>query len=209
MATTRQLLVPVIYDPAGLPVPGYFAAQLVDAAGRRLMGQVSPDGEPIAGELRVDTATVPVPLAIVPQTEIAPESWYRLELAGGGRAQVVRVQIPPGATPLTWADLVGLGTPLDPAELSALSLHLADDARHLLPDERDALSAAATPSAGNPLATMADIIAGTGGGTVGYVQDTEPVGAAQKSTWWNPLTQQLKVFDSGLWGSVAPDGGYF
>lgn len=49
----------------------------------------------------------------------------------------------------------------------------------------------------------------SGGGTVQYIQDSEPFGGVEKETWWNPLTLQLKVFHLSVWESVSPDGGYF
>ena len=50
---------------------------------------------------------------------------------------------------------------------------------------------------------------GTGGDGVTFIQDTAPILAGDKETWWNPTTKQLKVYNSGVWGSVAPNGGFF
>lgn len=48
----------------------------------------------------------------------------------------------------------------------------------------------------------------TGSG-VTYTQDSEPRNAQENESWYNPLTLQLKVFHSGAWRPVSPDGGYF
>lgn len=50
---------------------------------------------------------------------------------------------------------------------------------------------------------------GVGAGGISYIQDHEPVGAAESETWWNPLTLQLKVFHDNEFEPVSPDGGYF
>lgn len=46
-------------------------------------------------------------------------------------------------------------------------------------------------------------------GGINYIQDFEPVGARESQTWWNPLTQQLKVYHANTFNPVSPDGGYF
>lgn len=55
--------------------------------------------------------------------------------------------------------------------------------------------------------TVDAFVGGSSGVT--YVQDSVPSLGAQGQTWYNPLTQQLKVFNDGAWSPVAPDGGYF
>lgn len=50
---------------------------------------------------------------------------------------------------------------------------------------------------------------GMGAGGITYIQDHQPVGAAESETWWNPLTLQLKVFHNNDFEPVSPDGGHF
>lgn len=47
------------------------------------------------------------------------------------------------------------------------------------------------------------------GSGVTYTQDSEPQNAAEKESWYNPLTLQMKVYHDGAWRPVSPDGGHF
>lgn len=44
---------------------------------------------------------------------------------------------------------------------------------------------------------------------VRYRQENMPSGADEGDLWFNPTTQQMKVFETGLWVSLAADGGHF
>lgn len=50
---------------------------------------------------------------------------------------------------------------------------------------------------------------GVGAGGITYIQDHPPTGATESETWWNPLTQQLKVYHDNEFEPVSPDGGHF
>lgn len=157
----------ILLDPLLLPdqtiQPARITAVLVDAndTSVQLLGQLAPDGTPVSGGADARIRDTAVTIHLTPQTEIAPASVYLFRVRVGDVDETFKAAIPAGAEALTWPELLDLGDPLDPADLSALALHLSDDDRHLLADERAALSAAASPNAGNPLATIADV---TGGG---------------------------------------------
>jgi len=86
--------------------------------------------------------------------------------------------------------------------------HINDTDVHLLPDERAALSAANSPSAGNPIATMQDIVAGGESG-VTFLQEAQPTNPATKQTWFKPSNHSWQVWDGSQFLSIHSDGGYF
>lgn len=59
--------------------------------------------------------------------------------------------------------------------------------------------------------SVLDPLVQNSGGSSGvtYNQDFPPPSALHSETWYNPLTQQLKVYTDGEWKPTAPDGGYF
>lgn len=136
----RTIHIPPFRLPSGAVTSATVVFSLVDAAGRKLIGLRSSDGSPVAGVVTVAVAAQAVSVALTPNTEIAPTTRYLVQTTAAGNViQRVSVQIPAGGTSLDWAELIDSGEPLSPADLSALSLHLADDNRHLTDDDRDTL----------------------------------------------------------------------
>lgn len=165
----RPITIPPWRTLTGVSGTATVSLELVDAAGSPIVGLVAPSGEPLAGRESIETTDAEQSISIYPQTDIAramsdpsAETFYAVLIDTERASWGYRVTIPPGASPLTWAELIEGGDPLEAADLSALQVHLADDAKHLLPDERAALSAAASPSATNPLATVSELVSGSG-----------------------------------------------
>lgn len=68
-------------------------------------------------------------------------------------------QIADGTGLVSWGDFILSGMSLSPVDISALTIHTQDNSRHLTADENAALDGANSPTALNPLATMADVAA--------------------------------------------------
>lgn len=166
--TRRQVTVPRFEAPDGALLRARITFTVVDARGQEILGIALSDGEPIVDHVEVFSAALSQLVELTVTEEISPWSQYRVSVVVGDVSEQYYAQVPAGAIAMTWVELVAGGTPTDPAEISVLQSHIADDDRHLLTDERDALTAAAGPDASNAVATMADIIA-AGGGNVSKV----------------------------------------
>jgi hypothetical protein len=141
----RPILIPPVVGPDGRILVATVRFWLMGDDDRPLVGQVAPDGAPILGEVRLVTGEEAVEVLISPQTDIAPASNYRITVSADGVRAAYRVQVPPGETALDWHELIGSGEALDEAELATLTLHVADDDRHLPGQPRwDDLRAPAT-----------------------------------------------------------------
>ena len=115
------------------PVPGY------------------ADGHGWVGEASITTTDAEQLWPLIPNAEISPPTFYRvwLEHAGIPASAPVDCTVTAGETPLPLWQLLEVAAPSDPADFWGALL--------LTADERAALSAASTPSAANPLATLADL----------------------------------------------------
>lgn len=148
---------------------------LVDSDGNLLLGLRSADGHPISGKEAVNVTDTTVTLNLTPTTEI-PGAHYHVIAQAGPVKEAYEITFGPSATPLTWAEIVAGSTPLAADEVSALTLHMADDDRHIHANERAALDAATAMSGANPVATINDVVAGGGGDMHTTIYD--PTGVA-------------------------------
>lgn len=125
--------------------------QLVDhhTPPRPIYALRTPDGAPIVTRRQIAVADTPVDFALAPQTEIAQAMSAALAAEGPGPfptyylvtvtagSQTVwgpeKLTVWESASTLSWAEWIQAGTPLTPAELSALALHIQDMTVHLPP----------------------------------------------------------------------------
>lgn len=197
------LHVGAVIDGNGYVVGSTVEVSLVDTQGVERVGMNVVSGGLVPSKVVYrcyEDSGVDIPL--VRNSDIAIDStgsptYYVVRVVTRNKAeQFVPVQIPAEGDEFNLQELVGAAT-IDPADLVYV----------LTPAQKAALEAANNLNGDNPVASINDLTAG--GGVVGYSQDSEPAVAVDKATWWNPLTQQLKVYREGTWQPVAPDGGYF
>ena len=48
-----------------------------------------------------------------------------------------------------------------------------------------------------------------GDGGVTYIQESTPLNAKERETWFNPTTHTWRVFTDGAWQPIHLDGGFF
>lgn len=133
----REVTLPVFVRPDQTWIEATVRFILTDSAGRAILGQYTTGGDPVAGTVLAEIKNVSETIYVTPQTEISPESWYTVIAQTDQVEAAYRIQVTPGAEPLEWAEIVSAGAPLDPADLDALTVHLADGDVHLRPGERD------------------------------------------------------------------------
>lgn len=95
-----------------------------------------------------------------PTSRSAVPVFYLCQIPASG--EVFMASLEDGDTPISWADF-RLSAEVVNESLPTVSVaHIQDNIRHLLPDERAALSAAG-PTAANRLATLSDLALSNGG----------------------------------------------
>ena len=142
----RQVIIPPFHRPGESgPEQAMVTFRLVGADGDSIISYRAEDGDAVAGQEFVIVTDSAVALNLTPTTEI-PGSHYRVVAQVGQRKDGWDITFGSSATPLTWAEIVDSATPLDPAEVSSLSLHLADTDQHLQPGDRAAIDAVSLPS---------------------------------------------------------------
>jgi len=113
----RTVFVPPAILPGGPTTPGRIdlSLTLVDAFDQQVPVTDLPNATLYAGTHHyvITDAEVAIPLAT--QTELHGETYYRVEVRQGAALWKRRVQVPAAAgAPLTWAEFVGLTTPVAP-----------------------------------------------------------------------------------------------
>ena len=158
-------------------------------------GYFTPDGRPLAGvevkfTLVATGTTRPVsPFDATSGARVAPVATVITDAAGefsinlwpndrgantsteyichiGNGYSDFRAALPSSATPIEWLDFQALGTPLTPAEVSALATHIADTTVHLVPHIDNALK---TPRITADGTGVEYVVGGGGGGGSGDV----------------------------------------
>ena len=107
-------------------------------------------------------------VSLAPNDELSGDTYYRVTIDDALGFRPFRAKLLSGSGAVSFYDFYTGGQTLSTGEVSNLAAHVQDDTRHLTASEDAALSAANSPSGGNPLATMNDV----GGGTFAALADT-------------------------------------
>ena len=159
-----------LLQPDGTPLAGYsLKFWLVDADGVITSAFELDSGEMVLTPITVTTdAAGEFSAQLVPNDKLSGDTYYRVDIDEAVGYKRFKAKILAGAGSVSFRDFYTSGQTLTTGEVSDLAAHVQDDTRHLTASEDAALSAANSPSGGNPLATMNDV----GGGTFAALADT-------------------------------------
>lgn len=139
----RDIVIPPFLRPDGTAIGGALVRfDLLGPDGRALIAQLAADGTPVTGAVDVRVHDDPVTIALDPTTDLFPGTVYRVSVRAGRVTEVYDCTFDYSANPLGWDELIGSSAPLPGAGVDAWLLHLADDERHLVPGDRDAIESA-------------------------------------------------------------------
>lgn len=166
--TTRAIINPgaKLYAPGGAPLNDVrVECVLVGVDGNPCDVIDAITHEPVVGGATamiknglLPAADDPKALKLWPNSRGNKKTYYRCRVITDGFGYF-KTALVEGGTPLTWVEFVTNGMPLTAQELSALNMHIADDAVHLDPS----LANAGKIPRVNALGTGIDYVFNTGG----------------------------------------------
>ena len=169
--TTRPIINPgaELYAPGGAPLNDVrVECVLVGVDGNPCDVIDAITHEPVVGSAAamiknglLPAADDPKALKLWPNNRGNKKTYYRCRVVTEGFGYFMTALVE-GDTPLTWVEFVTNGMPLTAQELSALNLHIDDDAVHLKPAPENALKVPRI----NALGTGIEYVEDVGGGAI-------------------------------------------
>ncbi len=173
--SVRSVTIPVFRAPNNDAATVQIRIRLVDLRGRPLLSIPLPGADPVTGEVPISSTGAEQTVELIPQDEIYPASLYAVQVGVGGVEQRYKAQIAAGEVALTWAEFIASGESISAPALDVWLVHPGDADLHLQDEERPALDAANAPTAANPVATLADIVAAGGGDMNAEIYDPQTI----------------------------------
>ncbi|VAX15360.1 hypothetical protein MNBD_NITROSPINAE04-1962 [hydrothermal vent metagenome] len=201
MVTPRTINVGPLYKPDGATplANATITFTLVDARGKNTAGYEQATNAQVAGVISAVTDTNgQASVSLTPNDQLVGTTYYNVSPADAYGYTRFRAYLSTGSGSINFADLYVSSQNIAPGEWSAFSVHAQDETKHLTSNEDAALAAANSPSAGNPIATIAD----TAGGAFTNLTDTPASYTGQGGKY-----PKVKATEDGLEFDTATGGG--